>query len=943
MPAHLPSPRPPDGTGASRHQTFDFAHQVRDALHHLDDPVYLQRHALTRQFMQGQDSRAASAGRRLRQSLLEAIEALRPDASASAGSPSWRSYAVLHHRYVKGLEITDVQGELAIGRTEYHAAQRRGLEALTSLLEERWGQRDEPRVHERADPSEPEPSMALPMYLTSFIGREPEVTAVVSLLSRSRLVTLTGPGGIGKTRLALHVATQLQDSFADGIACVHLAQLVDPGLVLPTIVRALGIREAAVRTVLELLTEYLRDRRFLLVLDNFEQVVTAAPQIGALLTACPKLKVLVTSPASLHLSGEQEFAVPSLDLPDRHEVTTVERLSQYDAVRLFSDRAADARHDFALTSHNAAAVAEICHRLDGLPLALELAAARTKVLPPQALLTRLQRRLSLLTGGPRDRPPRQQTLRATIDWSYNLLDIAEQTLFCRLSVFLGGSTLEAAEAVCADADDPDRDVLNDIGSLVDKSLLRHEEVGGEPRIGMLETMREYGWEQLQQRGEADAIQQRHAAYYLALAEQGDTPYLAFLKGGEVAEQRVWLDRFAAEHDNLRAALAYFLAKKHARDSLRLAGALTEFWDLRIYWTEGRSWLERALALPGATEHPHLRARALLGAGTLAIFPGDYPAARVLLEESVACWRSVGGQHGLAVALARLGSVMYMPRSPTARPLFEESLALFRALDHQQGIAEVLRSLGFVTTDAGDYATAHALLTESMTIWQQRGDRRGAATAIEVLGYLARAQGNNATARTHYERSLTMYRAQGAKRGIVTALYNLGTLADREGDSTHAIALCEEALVLAREIRDKDGTAATLERLGRAVRHHGEEHGAAELFRESLQLRAAARHTMGTVICLCELAESALLARYFVRAAHVFAAAQRLRDTSTIPPGVFLLYYDQHVVDRHVATLRTALGEAAFAAAWTAGHAMTLEHAIAEALEMEHSNDVNAKG
>ncbi|HUG38092.1 MAG TPA: AAA family ATPase, partial [Candidatus Limnocylindrales bacterium] len=482
----------------------------------------------------------------------------------------------------------------------------------------------------------------LPLQATTLLGRAREVAAARERVLRDdvRLLTLTGPGGTGKTRLALQVAAELIDHFADGVFFVPLAPISDPGLVASTVALTLGIRDPGGRPVLENLREHLRDRQILLVLDNFEQILLAAPLVGELLAVCRGLKVLVTSRAPLELRGEQEFPVPPLALPDPKHPPPIEALGQYGAVALFIERATAIRPDFAVTNDNAPAVAEICVRLDGLPLAIELAAVWIRLLSPQAMLTRLERRLPLLTGGARDLPARQQTLRGAIAWSYDLLDEGERALFRRLAIFVGGCTLEAAEAVCNPEGDLGLDVLDGVASLVAKSLLRQEEgPEGEPRFGMLETIREYGLEQL----EADATRGRHAAFFLAFAEEAEPKLLG-------AEQVTWLQRLEAEHDNFRAVLGRSRVGEVAADvGLRLAGALQWYWRVRGLLGEGRGWAETMLALPGAAARTAARARALNAAARLANLQADYTAARPLALESAAIAREVGDLAGVARA------------------------------------------------------------------------------------------------------------------------------------------------------------------------------------------------------------------------------------------------------------------------------------------------------
>ncbi len=539
----------------------------------------------------------------------------------------------------------------------------------------------------------------LPVQLTPLIGREKEGAAVQNLLQREdvRLVTLTGPGGMGKTRMGLQVAADLSDLFPDGVYFVNLAPLSDPTLVVSTIAQTLDLKETGDQPLLDLLKGYLRDKQLLLLLDNFEQVVSAALQVVDLLAACLKLKVIVTSRAVLHVRGEQEFPIPPLAVPDPKRLPDLVTLSHYEAVELFLSRSQAVKPEFQLSNTNAPVIAEICARLDGLPLAIELAAARIKLLPPQALLARLGQRLAVLTSGPHDVPARQQTLRNTITWSYNLLEAQEQRLFRRLSVFVGGCTLEAIEAVCIarETSTPTMSMLDCVASLIDKSLLQQTEQEGEqPRLVMLETIREYGLEALEMSGDMEITRQAHAMYYLAMAEKAE-PKL------EGPQQAVWLDRLEREYDNLRSALRWFLERGEVGHSielaLRQAGALRRFWEVRGHWSEGWNFLEQALAGSKGVAVP-VQLKALKAAAHLAFVRSDNDRAEALSEECLARCRELGDTAGMALSLRLLGSIaLSRCNFIVAYSQTEESLALFREVEDKEGTAWSLNNLATVVS------------------------------------------------------------------------------------------------------------------------------------------------------------------------------------------------------------------------------------------------------
>jgi predicted ATPase/DNA-binding SARP family transcriptional activator len=718
--------------------------------------------------------------------------------------------------------------------------------AQTRTLYERLrtGDGAPPSVAHPVAPPVMAPSHNLPVQLTSFIGRTQEIAEIRRLLVAAegertgegvRLLTLTGPGGTGKTRLALQAAAPLPDAFPDGVWLVELAMLADPMLVTQTLAALLGVREEPNYPLIRALTAQLRTKKLLLILDNCEHLIEACAQlVETLLRACPQLKILVTSRETLGVMGERILRVPSLQLPDLHATLPLHDLAQCEAIRLFVDRAMTVNPTFTLNEANAAAVTQICRQLDGVPLAIELAAARVRTMMPEQIAARLDDRFRLLTGGSRTALPRQQTLRAMIDWSWDLLSEAERILLRRLAVFLGGWTLEAAEAVCGDVRiqnyelrattvEPPvirnsefvihntelvtlADVLELLTHLVEKSMVVVEEQSGEARYLLLETLRQYAREKLLEAGEAEAVRARHMAFFLQLAEEIE-PKL------RTGDQLIWLARFDLEHDNLRAALQWAKGSDALEAGLRLAGSLARFWYLRGFWKEGREWLKGLLAqTPSDQPLPaplaHAKAKALAGAGWLADADGsEIPC----YAESLALARQVGDRWGEAYALRGLVIISSnLTDLAQAEGHLQASLALFRTLADPWGIGLVFFGLGWLAMSRDRVDEAEQQWTEALHHFRQAGDRWGISVALGALGYLARLRGHYPAAAELTNESLELFRELGDKAGISYSLIRLGNLAWRRGDYTEAMALLQESLKIQRERNNQEGIIAALQ-------------------------------------------------------------------------------------------------------------------------------------
>lgn len=790
----------------------------------------------------------------------------------------------------------------------------------------------------------------LPVPPAPLFGREQDIATIVRRIVHGhvRLLTYVGPPGVGKTRLAIACADQLLDHFDDGVFFIALAPLRDPDLLAATIARTLDIKEIAGQSFLKSLTQHLAGKRLLLVLDNFEQIVAAAPVIAELLTNCPWLYVLVTSRVSLHLRAERQFRVTPLALPPLTSPDDSQQLIQYSAVQFFVDRAHSAEPSFCLSAENASAIAQICAWLDGLPLAIELVATRVGTVPWSDLLAQVKQRFIVTTPSPQDLPTRHQSLRQALDWSYDLLDASERTLFARLAVFVGGCTAQAVEQVCGE--------LKALPQLVDQSLIRIE---GQ-RYWMLETIREYALERLEESGAADNVRERQASYFLDLA-QSVKPELAR------PYQKAELDQLEHEHYNLRAALRWTLETGNTEKALELSGALWRFWRMRGYVSEGLQWLQAALnlkPLKGNTSLTPGRAKVLLGAGWLQRDSGDFIAMKNCFEEGLQLCRQVEDAAQLAYALYSLGYANYfMGDHARGIQIIEESVALYRTLSAAPGIALPLNMLGRVAAGEGDYEHAQACFTESLQIEREWGTTFGAARILGSLGEvaiyrgdyakaaayleegqailqelgeqqlygwmlikrgeLAWRQGDLATARSFLETSLDLSREIGYQWNTAYTLTYMGLVTLSEGDAERAQALCEDSLRLCRELKSEEDLVQAQKDLARVLLQRGESARAEALYQESLGISAKRNYIPDIAECLEGLATLRGSQGAPLSAVRLFGAAEVLREKIGAPlPPVLIADY-QHML----AALRAQLDEPTYAKTWAEGCALSPKQAI----------------
>ncbi len=760
--------------------------------------------------------------------------------------------------------------------------------------------------------------------LTPLLGREPEVEKIIQRLRRDeiRLLTLPGPAGTGKTRLALHIATQMLPDFPTGVFFVALAGVREPTGVLTAIVKTLGVTESGYQALIEDLKAFLHPKPMLLVLDNFEQVVAAAPLIVEILQACPQLKILVTSRIVLHVRGEHEFPVPTLALPQLANAL-LEDLAQNPAITLFVERTQAVKADFVLTQENAPTIAEICTRLDGLPLAVELAATHSKILSPHQLLARLENRLDLLSKGAQDLPLRHQSLRNALDWSYDLLSSQEQILFRRLGVFVGGCNPAAVAQICGPEDGNTFDVVCELETLIDKSLLQLAQGHAEqPRFMMLEVIREYAAEQMSE-SETVLINQRYINYYLDLSEIAQQK----LRGPAQIE---WLDKLEQELDNLHVALSKMLAQQQIQTALHFSSCLGQFWFIRGYLGDGRQWLEKVLALASAQPPTPALAQVVNALGLLAWAGGDYTLAHTYGTQAVKLLRELKDKDGLGDALVTLAlAETGLNHTKAACAYLEESVALFRETEADWAMARALNYLGYVRGVQGDYLEAKIKLEESLALFRIAGDKHSIAGTLNNLGCVLLELGEVARVRPLLEESLMLFDEVEDKRQRAWTLNSLGELNRYEGNYVEAEDFYHESLNIFRQMDQKPRIAQVLHNLGHVALHQKDYPQATAFFHESLGLRqknvsASASVTLGIVECLAGLGGVVSQAGQAEAGARIFGSVAALLKANNLQ----FEKTDCIEYQRNLAFTRSHLDSASWTKEWLQGQELSLEQTLA---------------
>ena len=765
----------------------------------------------------------------------------------------------------------------------------------------------------------------LPVQLTSFIGREEEIKKVKELLKITHLLTLTGPGGVGKTRLSLQVGADIIDDFANGVWFVELAPIIEPVLLPQEILKELGIKEEPKKTLEETLTGYLKDKEILIILDTCEHIIEACAMLTEkLLTKCPKLKIIATSREALKCTGEQIHSILSLKTPNLKEEISTEQLTQYESVRLFIERALTVNQKFRVTNENAPALAGICSQLDGIPLAIELAAARIKVLTVERIYKRLSSRFSLLTGGKRTALPKQQTLKALIDWSYDLLSDQEKILWSRLSVFIDGWTLESAEEICSDDNVNKEEILDLLSLLVEKSIIIFD--SEKERYRILESIRQYGEEKLREANETNEILSKHLHYFMDLAESTEPK----MRENKV---QVWLEKLESEHSNLQSAIEWSLTGGDREKGAHLAGALGWFWNIRGYNAIGRRLLENILSnMQGISKS--MIGKALNWVGQLATIQGDYEQAQRFYQESLTLHRELRDKQCIASDLNNLGvTACNRGDIEQARKFFEESLALTREFGDKQGIAiaHSLNNLGALVCKQGNYEQARKFFEESLALCRELRDKPLIASCLVNLGCVAINRGDIEQARKFFEESLALTRELGDKQGTASCLINLGCVAINRENYEQARKFFEESLTLTRELGDKQGTASALKHLGVMTYDEGDFELARKYYEESLTLCIEIGDKFGFVSSIEGLAAISSARNNPSLAVLLLGAVQSaLKSRGAVLDSVDLKLHKQTITKLH-----EQLSDKEFSKYWEEGKKLTLEQAVELALKIEN--------
>ncbi len=763
----------------------------------------------------------------------------------------------------------------------------------------------------------------LPVPPTALIGRSHELLSAQHALDQphTRLLTLTGPGGVGKTRLSLEIAHRIAHTFAHGATFVSLAPLNDPTLVLASIAAALGLREEAATSLIDRLKLFLRDRNYLLILDNFEQVIQAAPLLVELLSAAPQLHIIVSSRAALRVRGEHELPLHPLQLPDPAHTAQHEVIA--DSMALFVQAATAVDPLFKLSQNNHATVAEICRRLDGLPLAIELAAARVRMLSVQSILARLGNRLGLLTGGARDLPARQQTLRDAIAWSYELLLEHERRVFRRLATFSAGCTLEAAEEVCQLQEEAGMDMMETLGSLLEKSMVyRKQGQQSEERFAMLETIREYALEMLREADEEHTIRSRHAQYFIALARKGIVGLIG-------PQQKEWLQIYAHEHDNFRSALAWLKDTGQNALMLELAGMLGHFWLMHSHLSEGRRWLALALAAGGENAPLEIQANVLNHYGNILAAMGDLALARQQYEQSLEIYRQQDKLPQVGVLISNIGNMaLALGDVPRARELFEQSLEIRRTLGDTKGVAGALNNLGNILQILEEYEISRAFYEEALEIYQKLGSPQGILFSLTNMGILAHVLGDIEQAGTLYQQSLELARELANRRAEATLLNHLGRWQHDRKSLDEAWHLHKESFALFQAIGDRNGAAQAQTNLGRVARSMGRTVEAYELFRNALAIMVETGDRIDMPTLLIAIGELLAGPRGHEVAVQLSGAAATLKKATGATTENDT--EEQSLVRER---LQPSLDEETFQWAWERGSQMNTEEAVELAMNI----------